>query len=267
MKKVAVAIIHGVGHSDDDFADEFKKAVEDFVGRRFSASVGWIPLHWADLTEGRQRRYLERAKEVARLDWIRERELIIHMIGDAAAYQQKTSYHEDNTYWRVQRLMFKKFSDAWNTQFQGRDVPLIWVAHSLGCHVMSTFIQDTMRGHTYDSRKFLTQRTIRYVFTLGSPQPIFTFALPGATPIQLTSEAKWYNLYDRDDVWGWPLKPINAAYDAAVTEDIQVSVGGPLIGWNPLCHLGYWTDGQVIRRVGNAIIETLNSLPEETSNE
>jgi hypothetical protein len=49
-EKVAVAMIHGVGRSNDDFAKEFQGAVEDFLGSRFSAPVGWIPLHWADLT-------------------------------------------------------------------------------------------------------------------------------------------------------------------------------------------------------------------------
>ena len=60
MIKVAVAAIHGMGHSDQHFADGLIEGVKDFLGSEFSAQVGWVPLHWADLLEGRQARYLRR---------------------------------------------------------------------------------------------------------------------------------------------------------------------------------------------------------------
>jgi len=45
MKKVAVAIIHGMGHSDNHFADGFIDSVHDFLGSELSDHVEWIPLH------------------------------------------------------------------------------------------------------------------------------------------------------------------------------------------------------------------------------
>ena len=257
MKKVAVAVIHGMGHSDTHFADSFIDGVDDFLGSELSAHVEWIPLHWANLLEGRQERYLRRANRAARLDWQQERDFVVHTLGDAVAYRKEPGYNNP-TYDRVHAKIALKLKQAYALELGRRNVPLIWVANSLGGYVMSNYIWDTMRDRPYpNDAKFLLQETIRYVFTTGCTIPLFNFGHRRVVPIQLPDNAEWYNIYDRDDVLGWPLKPINRAYDEMVTADVEVRIGGFLTGWNPLCHLGYWTDFDVISRVGSAIRETI----------
>jgi len=264
MKQVAVAVIHGMGHSDHNFADDFIDLVEKNLGSELKATVGWIPLHWADLLEGRQQRYLDNANASARLDWQDLRDFVVHTLGDAVAYQQEPGF-TNPTYWKVQAKIKLAFKQAWAFDFQRRDVPLIWVANSLGSHVMSTYIWDMMheRGMVSASA-FLRQETIRGIFTTGSSLPLFSFAYHDVVPVHLPEGAKWYNIYDRDDILGWPLKPINEAYDKAVTEDIQINAGNLRTCWNPLCHLDYWTDNDVVSRVADFIRETLDT--EEKTN-
>ncbi|MCH7957406.1 MAG: hypothetical protein IIB63_07635, partial [Proteobacteria bacterium] len=91
------------------------------------------------------------------------------------------------------------------------------------------------------------------MITFGCNIPLFTFAYTKVVPIQFPApdlpdpgdvrdKAKWLNYFDPDDVLGYPLKSINAAYDAVVDEDIAINVGGLLSNWNFLSHTKYWTD-------------------------
>lgn len=256
MKEVAVAIMHGMGHRDKHFTDGLIEKLDDFLGSGFKGSVGWIPLHWNDLLGGSQKRYLARTNRNQQMDWSYERDFAIHMVGDIIAFQPTVGVK--NTYEKVHASIASKLMDAWIQQFQRRNVPLIWVSNSLGSHVMSTYIWDTMRDQPYpEIASFLCQKTIRYVFTTGSTIPLFTFAHKTPKPIQLPPDARWFNLYDRDDILGWPLKTINPAYSKAVTQDIEINVGGRLSNWNPLSHLNYWEDDDVIQHIGSAIKDVL----------
>ena len=95
--------------------------------------------------------------------------------------------------------------------------------------------------------------TLAGMVTFGCNIPLFTFAYTNVAPIvfpaaelpdpgDVRDKAKWLNYYDPDDVLGYPLKSINAAYDAVVDEDIPINVGGLFSSWNPLSHNKYWTD-------------------------
>jgi hypothetical protein len=53
------------------------------------------------------------------------------------------------------------------------------------------------------------------------------------------------NYYDPDDVIGYALRPLNAAYAQAVARDAAINVGSLLTSWNPLSHMGHWTDDDV----------------------
>ena len=96
------------------------------------------------------------------------------------------------------------------------------------------------------------------------PSPSSTLIIETSSRFNYLKGAEWYNIFDRDDVLAWPLKPINKAYNEVVTEDVSIQVGGMLTGWNPLCHLDYWKDFDVISRVGDAIRETIEGEERET---
>jgi hypothetical protein len=98
--------------------------------------------------------------------------------------------------------------------------------------------------------------TLAGLLTLGSTIPFFTLACepvqsivfpPPELPENFRRRAKWLNLYDADDVLGWPLKPLSDSYHDAVAEDMEVDVCNILTAWNPANHQAYWTDDSVIK--------------------
>ena len=62
-------------------------------------------------------------------------------------------------------------------------------------------------------------------------------------------------MLDADDVLGYPLKPINAAYDKVVNEDIQIQTG-TILG----AHSGYWTDNNFTRPAARQLAGVLDLL-------
>jgi len=113
--------------------------------------------------------------------------------------------------------------------------------------------------------------TLTLLYTLGSPLALWSlrfsdFGQPIMVPApQLKKyypdlEGEWVNYYDQDDVIGFPLKTLDAAYGQAVTADVEVNVGDFAASWNPLSHLGYWTDQDVVRPISNAIIRAWKSV-------
>jgi hypothetical protein len=109
--------------------------------------------------------------------------------------------------------------------------------------------------------------TLSLFYTMGSPIALWSLRYPSfGEPIRFPTrtlavhhpglQPRWVNFYDPDDVIGYPLKPLNARYRAAVSEDRPVNVGSWLTKWNPLSHVGYWNDGKVADGVAEGLIDT-----------
>ena len=113
-------------------------------------------------------------------------------------------------------------------------------------------------GTTDPRDKFRRLKTLRYLFTSGCNIPIFIAGRPENKIKPVTVGARgwnfrWENYYDPDDVLGWPLHPINAAYRSAVAVDKAINVGGPLSSWTPMSHSAYWDDRDFLRPVEKAL--------------
>ena len=78
---------------------------------------------------------------------------------------------------------------------------------------------------------------------------------PGTTAKQRKEALKWLNYFDADDILGYPLKPINAAYSRAVNEDVQIQTGS-ILG----AHTGYWTDNRFTKPVARSFASVLELL-------
>ncbi len=125
---------------------------------------------------------------------------------------------------------------------------------------------------------FRRLETLAGFVTMGCNMPLFTFtfgpdkivpitkartptdhpAFPGVgLQANVKSKARWLNFYSRNDLLGYPLKPLNGAYAAEpLISDIPVVSEGRLKRF--LCspypalatyaaHTGYWTHRAVIR--------------------
>jgi hypothetical protein len=141
---------------------------------------------------------------------------------------------------------------------------VILLAHSLGMQVMSNYIYDAQNGkglwnsgEAPDEHENLSK--LSRIVSYGCNIPLFLSARSEdeIKPITPPNDRfEWNNYYDRQDVLGWPLQPINGAYDDLVT-DFQISVGGSLTGWNPASHMEYTGDKGFHDKVASEIRDVL----------
>jgi hypothetical protein len=187
--------------------------------------------------------------------------------------------------------------------------PLIFIGHSLGCHIISSFLWDINRykqltvdelqnlsdpadmaeaKYVQSISRFRQLDTVARLVMMGSNMPLFTFtfgpqkvypvshspyefkepAFPGRSlPQNIYDQEKWLNFYSKNDLLGYPLKPLNNIYDAEKRlKDIPVKSEGWLKSFglfSPLntkaAHTGYWTNKKVIRDTASMLVELIDS--------
>ncbi len=268
-KRLAIAVIHGIGWQKSDFADEMIEEVNERVDDldRDSNDIAWQPVHWADILEPRQVAYLSRANADDELDYIGLRRFVVSALGDATAYQPVAS-ETNTTYEKIHERVRENLQGLKDKLDTPETAPLIFMAHSLGGHIMSNYIWDVQQNPPDAVTAFERFETLAGIVTFGSNLPLFTLAYPDADIIPITfpaeqlpqetkDKAKWLNYFDPDDILGYPLKPINGAYDLVVTEDICINVGGLFSSWNPVSHTKYWTDNDFTKPAAEFIASFL----------
>jgi hypothetical protein len=259
MSKIGVIVIHGQGSAPEDFADRFVDRVNGRIDSKGKPAedVVWEPVRWSDLIGPRQDQYFEAMKEQAKVDYLPLRRFIVTAFGDAAAYQLSRR-GEHTTYDQIHDRVSQALSDV-RSELDDAGAPLVVIGYSLGSQIASNYIWDAQHPPEGESPPH-DFGTLAGLITFGSTIPLFTFAHSDVIPIEFPgsglddatrAKAKWLNLYDRDDVLGYPLRPINAAYAATVTEDREIDVGGLFSSWTPLAHTKYWTDSDFTDPVGD----------------
>ncbi|MFM9850222.1 MAG: hypothetical protein ACKVP3_24080 [Hyphomicrobiaceae bacterium] len=299
-RDVAVVFVHGINAASFDYSVPMRERLRKALPRRFRQYAKYKSVFWADIVRGRSQLYLEQAKTTANIVDNRYRRFIVEGLGDAAAYQ-KTRNRENSAYYQIQERITHALRDA-----EARDDPerpLIFVGHSLGCHIISSYAWDINRlkqmsdadlcawndpiattfcDELRSATPFRRLDTFAGFVTLGSNMPLFTFifgpdkvfpisrhamlgqlpAFPGSRLSETTTQrARWLNFYSRNDLLGYPLKPLNSAYFSENRlSDREVCSEGYLrrkllpSAFNALpAHLGYWTTPTVIRETARFI--------------
>lgn len=267
-KKLAVLVIHGMGSQVEDYESGLIREVSRFMDED-PGSVAWEAVFWQDITEERQQEYLEDARREGELDWFAIRRFVATALGDAAAYQFAG---EGSTYHRIHLRIRESVETLYKEKLDGNSVPLVVLAHSLGGHIISNYIWDMQaeRGPSVhgvwdeDLSPFEQMKTHAGFITFGSNIPLFSFSFPDPEPISFPGEdltdeerkkAAWRNYYDRDDVLGWPLRPLSPKFAAVVNEDVVIDAGSWGAGLTPMSHVAYWTDNSFTRPVA-AFLDT-----------
>lgn len=143
-RHVGVLLVHGINANDLTYAEPFMRAVRGRLSSEEWGRVHWHPVFWADAVRPHQSSYLYRSGLGADTIWdyLGLRRFVISGLADAASYE-KSFDPNDSVYEDIQRKLtrgIKHLKDA-----NDPDRPLIIVAHSLGCHIVSTYIHDTWR--------------------------------------------------------------------------------------------------------------------------
>jgi hypothetical protein len=282
--KLAVVAIHGMGSQQPGYSNDLFNELRRLLGPDH-LSVVWKEVYWADLTEARQQKYLADARAAQELDQNRIRNFVVSALGDAVAYQRVLPWEteeeyekakEVGTYYLIHERIAGVINELYNQDLGGKSVPLVVLAHSLGGHIFTNYYWDVRHPSAKSYRvETLKDEQIAYferldwlagLVTFGCNIPLFTFALDRVVPIDFPpkrlpdryrQEARWLNMFDPDDVLGYPLRPLNAAYAKVVSEDIAIDVGNAFIGWTPVSHTQYWTDNDFTHRVAEFLKKIL----------
>ena len=268
-KKLAILAIHGMGETPPTFADEISQQLKFMLGQNRWNQIYFNKIYYQGIIQGNQKNIWDAMRAVG-LRWKPLREKMMYAFSDPATIEHGAS-SPDSIYLHVQRVITKALRDA-RAALVDADAPIVIIAQSLGGHVISNYIWDAqaqakgkkvigvwrddinslLNSGSQQEIDFMRLRTLRFIFTTGCNIPLFVagqnaiVAIDKPDPIR---DFDWLNFYDRDDVLGWPLKPLSPSYDLTVTEDINIEVGPIATGATPLSHLYYWQDGQFLGTV------------------
>jgi len=271
-KAVALVAVHGMGDTERRFDEKLKSRLRKRLGEAQWSRVSWNKVYYQPVLQKNQKRVMDATLRMADVDWIKLRRFVLYGFSDAAGMESRP-YARNSVYQKIQEIVLKTLDRACAALEDPR-CPVVIIAHSLGCQVISNYVWDAQRvscgagvfrdnirnpiGKSSPIDRFRRLKTLRFLFTSGCNIPIFIAGRPESKIKPVTVNARgwnfrWQNYYDPDDVLGWPLHPVNAAYRAAVAVDQPISAGGPLNSWTPMSHSAYWTDGDFLDPVEQGI--------------
>jgi len=274
---LAIAFIHGIGRTAPGYSAWMQRALT----RRFARLAGpeatpqqlvFEEVNWTAGLQSREDHLWERLLPNGPLHYKSLRRFMVDFAADAIAYQPAPS--DRTTYDAIHRLVAARLARL--AERAGPRAPLCVIAHSLGTVIASNYLYDlTKAEHSFmgpSVRALLSDtplergETFALFYSMGSPIALWSLRYPRfGEPMRFpradlsrhhpSLEPAWINVYDPDDVIGYPLQALNASYRAAVTEDRPVDVGSIFTRWNPLSHVGYWNDGRVADGIAESLAE------------
>lgn len=281
-KPAALITVHGMGSTPRDYSSELIRCLEHELDASF-ARLHVESVYYQGILEANENRVWQKMSRKVRWDDLRK--FLLFGFADAAGLEAGKD-EKDSVYARAQVEIAKALLGA-HAATAGKGKVLI-LAQSLGCQVVSCYFWDALKAKagkavncgiwadiahywpriagrptpTAAELAYVRGSHLRYLFTTGCNIPIFVaaHATDEIRPIQPNNTFVWKNFYDEDDVLGWPLAPLSAEYERVV-RDIAINSGGGVMGWitsswNPLSHLQYWRDGELL----DPLLEDLRGL-------
>ncbi len=278
-KSIALLIVHGMGDTAPDFHDELVARLRAQLHDAWDR-IAWRPVYYQPILQRNERAIFEQMRPQVR--WEGLRELMLFGFSDAVSLEHKKELAL-SPYWQAQRLIVERLDELFDELVDevGGGLPrLAIVAQSLGCQVISNYIWDAQQPRAYAGiwnsdldddtiagtprDRFRRMRSLQRLLTTGCNIPVFVAGHAAIEPIDrrlLGGGFRWINQFDPDDVLGWPLAQLSAAY-AALVEDHAVNASGDtLLGriksLSPYSHTQYWSTPNVLHRIAGALREMM----------
>ena len=266
-KSIALLTIHGMGETPKNYHKLFLERVKKYVGKDAWKNVAFESIFYQDILQKNQADIYRRMKPHIRGQGLRR--FLMYNFSDAASLD----YHKENAN-SAYRQAQSRISNALRNVYEKcgqRDVPVVILAYSLGCHVISNYIWDAQQSSPdagvwtkntplkdEAEANFLRLNSLQHLITIGCNIPVFVAGYKDIKPFNKPNKKfKWLNLYDKDDVLGWPLEPLSPDYRKLV-KDMPINANENfsdllLKSWNPYSHEHYFGDKTVIQSVGDAL--------------
>lgn len=197
---VAVIFVHGIHGNVLDFAGKMERKLREQLADDLQPYLQFRSVFWADKVRGNQGDYYGAVQKTRSVRHRMLRKHVIETLGDAAAYQ-KTPNRQNSVYYAVHEKIGNAIGEL--DLPDHKDRPLILIGHSLGCHVISTFLYDLnklkqstkaeIRAEIADdallaewlgeweklrpgrASPFRRLDTLAGIVTMGNNMPLFTF--------------------------------------------------------------------------------------------
>ncbi len=265
-KDVALITLHGMGRRNERYFSELEAGLQRQLGPRWER-VAFHPIDYADLLQTPQD-HLWRAMishPQNEMDYTRLRQFMLYGFGDAGSLEhsaRKEKSKPEGVYYKVQALIQQTLRNVLH-DFDGQvDRPIVIVAHSLGCQVISNYLWDAQHDyHIFavlaadqsEGADFMRLKTAQNLITTGCNIPLFVAGLEKRICFERPNpKFHWDNYYDPDDILGWPLQQLDQSY-AVIVQDHVVEVGRRWASWTPLSHSYYWGDKDIHQAVARSL--------------
>ncbi|MBI4597655.1 MAG: hypothetical protein HY737_04540 [Candidatus Omnitrophica bacterium] len=269
-----ILFVHGMGTKPYTLPAAFQRGITEAFARGVreaghrappAEALAWREAPWADVVQPDQNALKRRLDVRGKL-----REFMVSSLGDVVAYA-KLPYPPDK-YGQIQRRFAEAMRAIAEEAAARATTPtrLTIISHSLGSVIASDGVYELQQ-----SGQFPTQLALVNFFTMGSPIALFglRYGLEHFTkPIR---PKIWVNFFYPEDLVGYPLKPLNAAYHQAVDEDLRLAPAWASAGlWRGITRLAiaqvpllrsleshswYFSDRRVSRRIGELLAQQWRS--------
>lgn len=246
MTDLILITIHGMGNTPKEYSDKF---FSYFKKNNNNKTIEHVSLFYQDIIQDNQKRVWKESELKFARSSKSMRKWILDYLSDATTLEVNKD-KIDSAYQQTHKKIYDTLVSL-EQKIQGiGNIPVVLVAHSLGCQVISNYIYDAQKGKNFfannNNSDFAKLESLRLLLTAGCNIPLFISGLEekDITPIKKTNNSnfKWVNYYDEDDILAWLLKPLNKEYNDLVKADIQINVGNWFQSWNPSCHGEYLDD-------------------------
>lgn len=279
MARVALLTVHGQGRTARGYADPFIAKVRRRLPSAHRHEAAFQQAFYQEDLEVNQDRYYQAVRRRIQSHFLRGQ--FLFGFSDASSLQVRKE-GDDSAYYKAQRDIRTAFQTLYQQLNTPEEICLVVVADSLGGQVMSNYLWDAqvhaMRGYhpgigIWQEKDLSFSDNLREVMfcrgygihtliTTGCNIPLFV-AGHAESSIQAIPKPndtfRWLNYFDDDDPLGWPLRPLSDSYEALV-EDKEIRVG-----FSPLTHMGYWSNGRFIRAVAKLLTGILEAEPSRPS--
>lgn len=267
--KLGVFIIHGMGDPEPSYAEGLIRRLRRRLGQA-AAGVEFEACYWAPILEDPQDRIWAKLLASGRMDKRGMRRWVLSALGDPATYLSGFFKAGQPVYADVHECI-RSHLEKLEQRIGAADGPLVVLAHSLGGVMVSNYIWDEMHGKGIGKTGFERTKTLTGLITYGCNIPLFVppsrtitcirFPSP-ALPGRYGPAAAWENVYDPDDLLGYPLAGIWDDTQGTVITDIAINAGGflGLMGETPLSHTLYDRDDDFLD-VAERRIRTVLAIP------
>lgn len=262
-KKLVILTIPGIGSHQPGYSEELIRKIDKFsIGTALESNytlIETIPFSVTEIDKNQQALYRRMISDNELGGLLSLRKFVLEAFGDAVTFEQG-SCDSDSNYHKIHHYLRNQIEDANQLINTYSDAKLVIIAASMGVHILSTYIWDADHSKGIFSKNGANElqnlKNLSCLFSIGCNIPLFISGKKEheVVPFEPRNEMfKWDNFYDKDDVLGWPLSPINSHYDKLVN-DYQINTG-QYIG----SHLRYWKNKDFTELLVKRLIQLIQT--------